>query len=201
MERQAKETLLRFPYIPKKEARTVAWSNLKFISHLYLQSCKLLEHLCYTAQENYLNKAVQTHVWNVCRQTNRMSVIPFPSALWSWIHVTRSYHFRLLMLCPVHLNPPETEILQVLLNADCCNALLLAEERSGSRRVLGASSSIFLGDLGCTRIRSPARNERGVFCLKWEADSVEPIYLNKPAGCPLAISDVNLYGIVKLYLF
>ncbi|XP_068878528.1 uncharacterized protein [Aphelocoma coerulescens] len=126
MERQAKETLLRFPYIPKKEARTVAWSNLKFISHLYLQSCKLLEHLCYTAQENYLNKAVQTHVWNVCRQTNRMSVIPFPSALWSWIHVTRSYHFRLLMLCPVHLNPPETEILQVLLNADCCNALAVA---------------------------------------------------------------------------
>ncbi|KAM4774241.1 uncharacterized protein ACIQIH_011412 [Cyanocitta cristata] len=118
MERQAKETLLRFPYIPKKEARTVAWSNLKFISHLYLQSCKLLEHLCYTTQENYLNKAVRAHVWNVCRQTNSMSVIPFPSALWSWIHVT-----RLLMLCPVHLNPPETEILQVLLNADCCNAL------------------------------------------------------------------------------
>ncbi|XP_068878529.1 uncharacterized protein [Aphelocoma coerulescens] len=132
MERQAKETLLRFPYIPKKEARTVAWSNLKFISHLYLQSCKLLEHLCYTAQENYLNKAVQTHVWNVCRQTNRMSVIPFPSALWSWIHVTRSYHFRLLMLCPVHLNPPETEILQVLLNADCCNALSSGQESQES---------------------------------------------------------------------
>ncbi|XP_068878527.1 uncharacterized protein [Aphelocoma coerulescens] len=127
MERQAKETLLRFPYIPKKEARTVAWSNLKFISHLYLQSCKLLEHLCYTAQENYLNKAVQTHVWNVCRQTNRMSVIPFPSALWSWIHVT-----RLLMLCPVHLNPPETEILQVLLNADCCNALSSGQESQES---------------------------------------------------------------------
>lgn len=57
------------------------------------------------------------------------------------------------------------------------------------------------GRPGLHQVRSPARNEHGVFCLKWEADSVEPLYLNKPAGCPLVISDVNLYGIVKLYLF
>lgn len=54
---------------------------------------------------------------------------------------------------------------------------------------------------GLQQVRSAASSDRGAFCLIWEADSVEPICLNKPAGCPLAISDVNLYGIVKLYLF
>lgn len=54
---------------------------------------------------------------------------------------------------------------------------------------------------GPLQVRSSARSEHRAFCLSWETDSVETIYLNKPAGCPLAISDVNLYGIVKLHLF